>query len=370
MGHVDSEAIGRRIAEARARSGLTQADLGGATGLDRSAIAKIENGLRRLGALELARIAEATGESFEWFVTEPPPAIVSYRAGIDSPTTSAIDKLLETIAFDVELLQSLGELSVDEIHPVDQPTDRQAAERLAARARALIGLDAGEPVSDLVNPLADFGLFVFARDLGPDAPDAGTTLLRHGGVTVINSHRAVGRRRLALAHEFGHYLLADDYTVDWRIGAWTDSQRVERLIDAFARALLLPADSVRARWSDLRSRSSVRDAAVLVASEFRVDMTTLAARLSDLDLASGEDLARVRSTTTTRADIIEHNLVVAIDLEGTTVPRRYARAVLALYRAERISADRAVSLLHSTIDETELPTLPPVNENEIWKFVS
>lgn len=153
---------------------------------------------------------------------------------------------------------------------------------------------------------------------------------------MVNSNRAVGRRRLAMAHGFGHFLLADEYSVDWRVGVWPDSQRNEWLIDVFARALLLPADSLGSRWTELKARESIRDSAVRAASEFRVDMSTLAVRLSELGRASEEELLLVRAATTTRADIIEHDLLVPHDLEGTALPRRYEKAVLALYRSERI----------------------------------
>jgi transcriptional regulator with XRE-family HTH domain len=42
--------IGARIAGARERAGLTQAQLAGEVDLDRSAISKIENGTRRVSA--------------------------------------------------------------------------------------------------------------------------------------------------------------------------------------------------------------------------------------------------------------------------------------------------------------------------------
>jgi Zn-dependent peptidase ImmA (M78 family)/transcriptional regulator with XRE-family HTH domain len=367
---VDSETIGRRVAEARARAGLTQFDLARAVGLDRSALAKVEIGTRRVSALELARIADETGEAFEWFVTDPAPAIVSYRTGVGSPVTSSIDRLIEQLARDVELVQELGALDVTDFETSDPLADADQAARLAASARAMLGIDLAAPVTDLVGPLADFGLFVFAQNLGADAPDSATTLLHRGGVSVVNSDRAVGRRRLAVAHELGHYLLADEYTVDWRVGAWPDSQRNEWLIDVFARAFLLPAGSLGSRWAELKARESIRDSAVRTASEFRVDMSTLAARLSELGLASGEELSSIRAASTTRADIIEHDLQVAHDLEDTALPRRYEKAVLTLYRSERISVDRAVELLRGTTDDAALPPLPPVHESEIWKFVS
>lgn len=370
MPAVDSAFIGSRIIEARRQAGLTQAALAAETGLDRTAIAKVETGTRRVTAVELSRIAVATGRRLDWFVLEPPPAIVSYRAGgdIDTPASS-IDRLLEQVAREVEFLQSLGQLNVPVLADFPRPQGSSQIPELAARVREAMALDGEAPITDLVGRLASLGLFAFSEELGPEAPDAATTLLRQGGVCVVNSSRAVGRRRLALAHELGHYLLADPYTVDWRLSS-ADSDDIERLIDAFARTLLLPDVALRRSWEELSGRHAMREVTVLIASAFRVDMTTLAARLRDLDLAGPEELAAVRRVTTTGADIIEHDLIVPHDVEGTSLPRPYEKAVLALYRAERISADRAVDLLHGTMDETSLPDLPPVSENEIWEFTS
>jgi Zn-dependent peptidase ImmA (M78 family)/DNA-binding XRE family transcriptional regulator len=370
MTDATSDVIGRRVADARTRAGLTQAELARAIGLDRSALAKIENGMRRISALELTRIVEQTGEPFEWFTTNPPTAINSYRTGTEPSTTSSIDRALEEVSRNIELIQSLGHLNVTTFDPWSAVEDVAQAVHLAARARDLLKLDLVEPVTDLVSPMATAGLFAFSENLGPDAPDAATTLLESGGASIINSDRAVGRRRLALVHEFGHYLLADEYTVDWRIGFATSSQRTEWLLDVFARAFLLPTEPLSNRWSELTAHQSVREAAVRLASEFRVDMATLAARLSELNLAGPEELSVVRATKTTRSDIIEHDLVVAHDLEETTLPRRYEKAVLSLYRAERISADRAIDLLRGTVDEAGLPQLAPAGEHEIWKFAS
>lgn len=367
---VDYGTIGRRIADARGRAGLTQEELARAIGLDRSALAKIETGIRRVTALELARIVDQTGERFEWFVREPSAAVHSYRSGTGSTTTSSIDRMLEQIARDVALVQSLQGIDVAPIEPYPQPKTPAEAAHLAQEARRLLRLPQPGPIIDLVTPLADLGLFAFSADLGADAPDAATTLLHPGGVSVINSDRAVGRRRLALAHALGHYLLADEYTIDWRVGVELHDQDREYLLDVFARALLLPAESLIQRWKKLTDTESLRTAAVRIASEYRIDMSILAARLADLNLAEEDELDRIRTFRTTRADIIEHDLVVTHDLAGTTLPRRYEKAVLALYRAERISPERAINLLQGTIGESGLPDLPPAHENEIWKFIS
>ena len=60
-------AIGQRVAVARAEAGLTQAQLASAVGTDRSALAKIETGTRRVSALELLAIAGQLRRRVEWF---------------------------------------------------------------------------------------------------------------------------------------------------------------------------------------------------------------------------------------------------------------------------------------------------------------
>lgn len=67
--------VGRRIAEARRASGLSQAALAQAASLDRTALSKIETGRRGVGSLELARIAETLRIPVERFLSrDDPPA--------------------------------------------------------------------------------------------------------------------------------------------------------------------------------------------------------------------------------------------------------------------------------------------------------
>jgi hypothetical protein len=68
----DLAEVGRRVARARREQGMTQAELGKALGLDRTAVSKIESGQRALNALEFARLAGLVGRKMEWFVAMPP----------------------------------------------------------------------------------------------------------------------------------------------------------------------------------------------------------------------------------------------------------------------------------------------------------
>jgi Zn-dependent peptidase ImmA (M78 family)/transcriptional regulator with XRE-family HTH domain len=365
--------MGRRIADARERSGLTQAALAAAVALDRSAIAKIENGVRRVSAIELARVADALGERIEWFVIDPPPAIVSHRnlrePGATSPT---IDRVVDRVARNVEFTSRHDDQWGLAAPPeMKRPDTVQEAEDRAARARALLGLDDTSPFLDMSTRLAGVGLLTFSFDLGAEAADAASVLLGNGGVAVVNGHLHVARRRLALAHELGHCLFADAYTVDWRIAEQDDEAAWETRLDRFSRAVLLPAAGVRRTWTELRGQGDdLRTAAVKAASAFRVDMSTLARRLWELGQVGEGEARQVRAVRTARADIVEFNLLVHDELAAPWLARRYEEAVLRLYRNETVSPARAVDLLFDTWDETDLPLLPRLPESAMWKFVS
>jgi Zn-dependent peptidase ImmA (M78 family)/transcriptional regulator with XRE-family HTH domain len=377
---IDAQTLGERIRDARKRADLSQEDLGRAVGLERTVVNKIEGGVRKVTALELSDIATAIGVRMSTFFDEPVPALVEHRSsqGLDT-ADSQIDALLAKFANDIEFVASLevAELGLDAADTVSmaditQPSTNADAEALAVKARDLMALPAEETIRKLSDAVASIGLLAFSRDVGKDTADAGTILLRRGGVSLVNSHMKVGRRRLALAHELGHYLIADGYTVDWRVADHSDQAvPMESRLDRFARALLLPEAAVTRQWHEKAAESGERSAAILLASEFRVDMATLATRLRELGLADGQTVASVRNYRTTQTDIVEMNLHVPLEeLAGTTVPRPFARAVLRLARDERISRERALDLLQNTFDEVDLPPIRERRPDEIWNFAS
>lgn len=363
--------LGERVAEARAEAGLTQAQLATAVGMNRSALAKIETGTRRLSAVELVAIARELRRRVEWFVEEGPPSIVSYRMSSAGVATQQIDTELDRIVRDVEFVVGhVPSLVAGQPAQASLLDSFAAADELAIEVRARLGLRIDEPVYELQRLVSSIGLLVFSVHLG-DGADGGTVLLRKGGVAVVNGDVRVGRRRLSVAHELGHYLVADPYTTDWRIAA-ADTDVIEAQLDRFARTLLLPEEDLRARWADWThvADETLRDAAVRAGSHYRVDMATLARRLSELGLVDPRQAEAVQRVQTKRADIVEKNLIVHHELEPVALPRPYEQAVLSLYRSEKVTVDRALGLLLGTFDEDALPDLPSVSEGEIWAVTS
>lgn len=113
----------------------------------------------------------------------------------------------------------------------------------------------------------------------------------------------------------------------------------------------------------------MRQAAIRIASRYRVDMTTLARRLVDIDAISRSEAKTVRTFRTKQSDIVEMDLVVGEELDPPTLPVDFERAVMQLYRSETVSSARALDLLLDTWSEEDLPELPSRCENEIWQFI-
>lgn len=369
--------LGQRIALARQRAGRTQAEIAAAAGMDRSAVAKVENGTRRITALELARIAEEIGERIEWFFADPPQAVVSHRNAMDpgrpSPAVDdEIDRIVRAVEF-VTMHDPAFQSALITPQTSEMPDDSADAERLATRTREQFGLANDQPVHGLSRLVAQLGVLTFVSELGDESADAASILLPTGAVALVNGSMGTGRRRLALAHELGHVLVADEYSVDWRIGAVTADQR-EHLLDRFARALLLPRAGMEGLFaSDHReSRADLRAAAVIAASRFRVDMTTLARRLVELGLIDDTTAATVRQFRTGRRDFLLHDLVVADELAAGEMPQAYQLAVLRLYESETVSQARALDLLFGRWTAEELPEVPgpPDYDSAIWQYVS
>lgn len=359
--------LGGRIAAARRDAGLTQEECASRAELPGTALSKIETGARRVSSLDLARLADALDMRIEWFFQEAPPAVVSRRnaaeAGAPSPK---IDRMAERVAREVEFLQDIGDcLDLPPSPGLPFPTRPEEIEARASEVRGMLGYRANEPAVGLAERSADLGLLAFSFSLGDEGADGASILLERGGAAVVNGSRPLGRRRLTLAHELGHYVFADEFSTDWRVGD-ASAAETELRIDRWARALLLPAPALRERW---RGGEHTRTDAVCIGNEFRVDMATLAQRLAELRMVSSAEEETVRAARTRRADIVDFNLVVPTDLEPPELPNIYEKAVLDAYRREEISAARAVGLLLGAWEESDLPDLPMLPAEALRSFV-
>jgi len=343
--------LGHRIAQGREEAGLTQAELAVAVGIDRTALAKIETGTRRVSATELVVIARALSRAVDWFVSESPPAVISRRSDPGVGGRSArLDALVDRIGRDVAFLLRESVLPTRERNSFAVPTNFPEAEQLAADARQLMHASAG-PLIDIQRRSEEAGLFGFALDLGEAAGDAAYVEVDGWGVAVINGAADAGRRRFNLAHELGHHLVGDAYAAEVDVSFGNDT---EKFLNAFAAYLLMPRAEVSESWSEFASRDR-RLAAVAVATRFRVSWSAACSHLRNLGVIESDERDQLEQAPPTRGDSVELGEWWIPELEAPSVPPEYGQRVIRAYRVAKITAPRVVELLWGTVPETELP---------------
>jgi Zn-dependent peptidase ImmA (M78 family)/transcriptional regulator with XRE-family HTH domain len=341
--------IGPRIALAREELGITQANLARQVGIDRTAVAKIEAGRRKVSAGELVRVAAALDRPIDWFVVDAPPAVVSRRHDPAAGGLSKVlDRTIDRLARDVKFLEGGGVLPSIDVPEIALPESAEDAEEAARRVRDLMGVGSG-PVHGLQRACERVGLLAFSLDLGADAGDAAYVAVQQWGVALINGAIDPGRRRFNLAHELGHHVFADAYAPEITISPGSEA---ERMVNAFAVHVLLPRETVSNIWAAFSDR---RLAAVAVGIRCRASWSAVCGQLKNLGLIDEVMRAELSGTPPTASDFVELGERWVSELDPPSTPPEYGRRVLAAYRSGRLSAARTVELLWGEVAEEELP---------------
>ncbi|WP_218133990.1 helix-turn-helix domain-containing protein [Lentzea fradiae] len=353
MGEVrEWSQVGERVRDARIGAGLSQAELGAALSLDRTMIAKIEAGTRRVDALELTRLATALDVPLDYFL-HTASAVLSRRAEFSEDTATdagrqvhRLDACLEAWARDVRQLVDLGTLSPRTPRRKDGVATDDDARRVALQIRRDAGL-ALEPVQSLMDLCERNGQYVLVADLPGDG--ASMVVGDDLAVAVVSRSADPGRRRATAAHELGHMVLGDAYSSD--LGVHTSLRDREAVIDAFAAELLLPREAV----SKARSRQDL----VELAARYRTSwsLATRQARLAEVVDAAEAHAWKKR--TPTRAELMDAvGWAPQPDLNAVRVPRGYATAVMEAWKRDLLTSSRVVELMHGQVAEADLPVAP------------
>ncbi|HEX3765191.1 MAG TPA: XRE family transcriptional regulator [Kofleriaceae bacterium] len=353
------EELGKRVTLARKQMGLTQVELAEALQVDRTVITKIEGGQRTVDTLELARLSKALRRPIGWFVREPPPSVVSRRADRENMIRSE-DVQLEEIAQDVEQLIDLDALSPPVPRSVSIDS-LEATEQVAFDARQAVGLAADEPAWDLVRIVERLGLYVFVlqfEEHDGSRADGSYIALDRGGVALIGGAASSGRRRFTIAHELGHHVLADQYAPEWVVGAGATER--ERVINAFAVHFLLPRSAIQQQWRVLGGAVDPRDAAIRIAAEFGTSWSATCAQLHRLGCVTAPVFDQLTQRKPMHIEFLERELRLRDDVAAPLVPPAYTAAVIRALKRAKISASRALELLHGTVHPQDLPAEKPV----------
>ncbi|MFI5844122.1 helix-turn-helix domain-containing protein [Catenuloplanes sp. NPDC051500] len=351
--------IGQRVREARLAARQSQDQLGRRIGLDRTMVAKIEAGSRRVDAVELVRLAESLNVPLGHLLHERPPVLSRRTPIFEEETTEAgreslrLESALTAWLRDLQQLRTLGLLPLEPllVHEGALITDDDARE--AARwTRGRLGLGEG-PIPSLMAVCERLGLLVAVIDLPGDGASVVDGEL---AAAVISRLGPPGRRRATAAHELGHVLLGDEYSSD--LGVHTSRSRREAIIDGYAAELLLPVDAIRAE-----GRALARQALVRLAGSYRVSWTLAVRQAVRAGVVTHADAARLQSLTPTKAELLDATgWTPQPDLEWLRVPPTVAHAVLEARSRGLITTARTLELLRGQLEADDLPSLDDEDE--------
>lgn len=350
---MDTESLGRRVAQAREDAGMTQDGLGRAVELDRSAISRLEKGERKLNVPELVQIASVLGRPLSYFVADPVPSVVSRRSDTAHAhsSTRQLDIELEQFSSDVRGLLERNLLPARERIIRHIPQDHSGAESTAASIRSHASLGSG-PIIDLGQACEDLGMYTFAASLGERGADGGCVEVEYGtgtvGAAVLNGDVPAGRRRMTLAHELGHWVFGDAYDSEVSISS-------ERMINSFAIHFLAPRAGVTRVWNEHKSWAP-RDRALTVGAIFRLSWSAAISQLRNLELIDHGQHRSLNEYEPSRGDYLRLGLMWLDEFSAPYLSPSFTSAILNAYAAGRLTSARTLELLRGTLTTDQLPT--------------
>jgi Zn-dependent peptidase ImmA (M78 family)/transcriptional regulator with XRE-family HTH domain len=300
--------LGTRIAALREARGMSGEELGAALGLSRSQISKVEHGTSRLDVSEVAAIADALEVSLaEVLGVERSGSLALAARVMATPRTDdtlpSRQRMRQLLEAEANLVSTTG---LRESRPTASGRDVLAmikdrgipsshvpwrdGQDLADTVRQGLGLGRA-PISDVAE-LAEqhFGIDVLAWPTGK----AVSGLCAHGqgvAMMLISTDFPRGHQRFTAAHELAHHLLRDPREIVIDADLYDGSSAMEKRANAFAAALLMPADGLH---DVIAGRPVDETALVELMRHFGVSYSALLYRLASSSV--GLLSARARDT--------------------------------------------------------------------------
>jgi Zn-dependent peptidase ImmA (M78 family)/transcriptional regulator with XRE-family HTH domain len=354
---ISSQQLGERLEAARKAQRLTQADVAQRLGVSRQTVIAMEKGERRPTSEQLMVLADALATSVHELVREryvrgePSPRFRATLRASSEELQQAERELVRVARRYAELEQLLGmvrtpaQLEVVATWQVGSPADRLdpafGGEDAAKAVRQMLGLGdapclsleaqleraAGLRIFNLPLPANVAALFVWSDDLG--------------GCVGINVKHPHERRRWSLGHETGHFL-RDREAGDVLPTPGHDAKDPSEIFaDAFARALLLPADAVARQFADrVRANGGAFAAAdiIAMAHQYEVSFQAMTLRLEGLALLPRGTWERLAAQNIRPREVESRLGIVRPSRAASppTFPERYVSLALEAFERELI----------------------------------
>jgi Zn-dependent peptidase ImmA (M78 family)/DNA-binding XRE family transcriptional regulator len=364
--NIDPRVLGQRLAEARKARGITQEAAVAHLGCSRPTYIAVEKGERLAKPEEIVKLAALFGKRVHELLQQAEPVTVlspHLRAEVDRVHAGNADSVREQLTRATEEFQAF----LDRYRELERlmnaplrsklPDERplaggvdpaELAEDAAADERRRLGLG-DQPVINLRATLeAEVGLRIFYSDRLPSVVAGLYDFVPAlGGCLCINRKHPPERRRVSMAHEYGH-ALTDRHKpgIDYLFAAVRKSA-AERFADAFAAAFLMPATSVRRRFVDVVNATGDFQVADLcrLAHAYFVSVEAMAYRLEKLALVPRGRAELLKESRLPVRDAKERLRLSPHPVDDDPYTERYKALAVYAYEQEKISEGQLARFL-------------------------
>jgi Zn-dependent peptidase ImmA (M78 family)/DNA-binding XRE family transcriptional regulator len=364
---IDPRFLGQRLAEARKARGITQEAAAAHLGCSRPTYIAIEKGERPAKPEEIVKLAALFAKPvYELLLQAEPITVLSphLRGEVERVHADNAAAVREQMASGIERFQKFldqyRELErlmnaplrskLSEERTLNNLVDPvELAEDTATEERRRLGLG-DQPLINLRATLeAEVGLRIFYGDLPSPVAGLYDFVPALGCCLYINRNHPAERRRVSIAHEWGHGIVdrhkpGIDYL--FRPGRKPPN---ERFADAFAAGFLMPATSVRRRFLEVVSTTNDFQVADLcrLAHAYFVSVEAMAYRLEKLGLVpkGRADLLKELKLPVRQAK--ERLRLSPHPINDDPYPERYKALAVYAYEQGKISEGQLARFLDS-----------------------
>lgn len=254
------DVIATNLKRARMLQGITMEELASMVNCSKQAISHYENGIRVPDSKMLLALSTSLKLDLDYFLNDCNVEFslhnVNYREGLllTSQQRAEVEELTSSLLNDYLELESIAKEFIDFQNPLEDLLINSAAdaEKAAKQLRKKWRLGDG-PIPNISNLLEKKGIRIIKIDFGFNYNHEGLSGWaenRKIPVIVLNSRQQdTSRVRFTILHELGHLLLVMSEELD------IDS--IERICDAFAGAVLLPAEILLQEFGKNRTAISM-----------------------------------------------------------------------------------------------------------------
>lgn len=354
--------LGSRLRAAREARGWTQQRVAEALGIARTTLVAIEAEDRRVKPEELIELARLYGRKLSELLQRRGPSpgfAVQLRAAF--PPTGPVDAELlpaieafESLCEDYRRLEDLCQVPRRYRYPppyeVENLDPELAGEDVAVAERRRLGLGEGSLLNLREMLENDVGLRAFQPELPSKLAGMFAFSEDLGGCIAVNRKHPIERRRYSLAHEYGHFLV-DRYR--WTIlllERYERRPRAERFAEAFARALLMPAEGLRRRFLDLQRerRAGITHGDLCrLARFFAVSVEAMTLRLEELRLIPSGVWERLKAEGFQVREAQRLLGLTAAAQDDDLLPPRYVALAVEAWQREALSEGQLADVLRT-----------------------